>query len=204
MPLVHGRPVFYHFQFLTQSFKELELDIHGEDVFEYYVSWPLKNVITVHVWSKRIHLDALADERREDFRIWKQYSIMVDRQCFHILLPRFMQVYTPEGINSNNIKIMKLMLIHDRCQEFTRILTAPSKIFNGPQRPNFSASILIETVDDDENGEPKIIVKNRKGRIFFMTKGLLNLVLYCSHGISEWVDTIKIKKIDKKRDKKEK
>ena len=198
MPLVHGKAVYYNNQFLTQTNQELEIAIHGEDVFEYYVTWALKNVITIHVWTKRIHLDSLADERREDFRIWTYHKIKLDNQWLYILVPKFLHFYTRESNDSS--KIIRVVLVHDRCQKFTKILSSPTKIFNTSQRPNFSADIIKGATDE----EVKIIIKNRKGRVFFIVKGLLNLLLYCSHGISEWIDTIKIKKIDKKKDKKEK
>ena len=198
MPLIHSKAVYYHNQFLSEADQELEISIHGEELFEYYLTWALKNVITVHVWSKRVHLDTLSDERREDFRVWSYYKIKIGNQWFYILVPKFMHIYIRENNGNSNIK--RVVLIHDRCQKFTKILTSPTKIFNAPQKPNFSVDIIKGATDEDA----KVIVRNRNGRIFFTVKGLLNLLLYCSHGLSDWIDIVKIKKIDKKRDKKEK
>ena len=199
MPLKHSSAVFYHYQLLTQGNQYLDISIHGESLFIYYLSWPFKNFVKINVWAEQKYVDELNKERENDFRQYKSFKMKVNNQWFYFLLPFFLEVHLQE--NTENNEKIKLTFVHDRVQKITRILTEESHVLTGPSKPNFSIQIIPRPAE--ENG-PLIIIRNRKGRIFTIIKGLLHLAIYSSQGITNWMTTYKLKKEIKKEIKKEK
>ena len=193
MPIIHSKPVFFKYQFITGESEDLEIEIHGEELFTYYVSWDIKNMVKINIWAKEEYVDELNKEREKDFRKMNVFIIKLNNKEFYIMLPYFFKIYQQSG--RRNVICFKF--IHDRCQKLTNILTEEMRIFTSPKKPQFT--VEVNHKNWDENNKPLIIIRNRNGRIFCLLRGFLDLACFTSMGILKWMKTYRFKKDIRKK-----
>ena len=192
MPIKHGKPIHHSYILSFDEDPQLIVEIHGEDLFTYYARWALQNLFKINAWAEKKYVDDLNKEREH----YKFINVKIGRQAFYFLVPYFFKLYLK---TSEDKSVVKAIFVHDRVQRISTMLTEPPHYEMAPEMYNFSLAKIYKTKDKDL----AFAINNRKGRVFTIVKGLLDLAIFCNAGIQNFMTTYRSKKDAKKEIKKE-
>ena len=190
--MIHGKPVYFKYCLTFDNDPQLEIEVFGVSLFEYYFGWEMQNLVKINGWTSKKCFDVSDDDKRYNF-----LNLRIGSQPFYFIAPRFFEVYVQNLEESSKIKVV---FMHKSVQKFTRILTEPVHYLDAPEKYNFAIAKVYKTKDHDL----AFSISNRKGRTFTIIKGALDLAIFCNRGIESWLTTYKLKKEIKKEIKKEK
>ena len=190
------KPIFQRYIFHFARYTQIEVEIFGESLFTYYGGFELQNLFKINAWPTKESTRILIDQE-EGSSCYKCHRMLVEGRAFYFIAPGFFNVFVQNIEESHK---MKIIFTHNRIQRITMIPTEPVHFFTFPENCSFSISKVSKTRDNDL----AFTIINRKGRIFTILKGTLDLAIFCNRGIENWLTTYRIKKEGKKEIKKEK
>ena len=187
MLIEHGRPVHLSYALTFDDDPQLIVEIHGEHLFNYYACWALQNLFKINAWAEKKYVDLLNKEREHDPTHYRIISIKTGRQPFYFLVPYFFKLRLH---TSEDKSLIKAVFVHDRVQRISPMLTEPVHYEDAPEMYNFALAKIYKTKDRDL----AFAINNRKGRIFTILKGLLDLAIFCNGGVENFMTTYRSKK----------
>ena len=192
-----SKPVHLKYAFHFGAKTEVEIEIFGESLFTYYCGWELQNLIKINAWGTNEEFNKLLRESEEGLAHYRCINLKIEGKPFFFIIPYYFRVYV-ESLQS--VDKIKIVFVHSGTQVMNRTLTEPASFWASPDKCNFRVGKVYKTKDNDL----AFAIMNRNGRVFTIVKGVLDLAIFCSRGIENWLTTYKVKKEIKKETKKEK
>ena len=197
MNSLHSDPVHLKYSFHFGRNTNVEIEIFGESLFTYYCGWELQNLVKINSWGTNEQFNKLLRESEEGLAHYRCINLKIEGKPFFFIIPFYFRVYIESLQEASKIKIV---FIHSRVQSMNRALTEPARFWTAPEKCSFVVGKVYKTKDNDL----AFSIMNRKGRVFTIVKGVLDLAIFCNGGIESWLTTYKLKKEIKKEIKKEK
>lgn len=193
---MNSKPIYQKYILHFAKYTQLEIEIHGESLFSYYGGQELQNLFKINAWAKKESARKLIEQERGS-TYYKCHRLMVEGRAFYFIAPGFFDIFVQ---NIEESVKMRIVFVHNRIQKITRVLTEGVHFITAPENCSYSISKVHKTKDNDL----AFVIINRRGRIFTILKGTLDLAIFCNRGIEDWLTTYKVKSKEKKEIKKEK